>query len=132
MSIQQQVNQLLGTIEGELEQTVQEGRQEKIAQQQAEIKGLKENQRENISALKQQHREELRAQQGQISELRKQSRIQQGQLTRMKKANERLKERQEVLKAHKQKIDEITIGGQRIDPQSQLYSLLKGEIYGNK
>ena len=49
----------------------------------------------------------------------------------MMRANERIKERQDVLKEHAKKLEEISIGGQKIDPQSPLYQVLKGASDGN-
>ena len=103
-TIQQSVNQLLGSIESGIEQTVEPAK------------------RENLT---------INAQKGQISELKKQNRIQKSQITRMQRANERIKERQDVLKEHAKKLEEISIGGQKIDPQSPLYQVLKGASDGN-
>lgn len=107
-TIQQSVNQLLGQIESGVEQSVQPV------------------QTENLT---------INAQKGQIAELKKQNRIQKGQLTRMQKrmqnANERVKERQEVLQEHAKKLEQISIGGQTIDPTSPLYQILKGASDGN-
>ena len=99
-SIQQSVNQLLGQIESGIEQSVEPVK------------------RENLT---------INAQKGQIAELKKQNRIQKGQITKMQRANERIKERQDVLKEHAQKLEQFSIGGQKIDPSSPLYqTLLKG------
>lgn len=103
-TIQQSVNQLLGQIESGVEQSVQPV------------------QTENLT---------INAQKGQIAELKKQNRIQKGQLTRMQNANARIKERQEVLKEHAKKLEQISIGGQTIDPNSPLYKILKGASDGN-
>lgn len=103
-TIQQSVNQLLGSIESGIEESVQPIKKENL---------------------------QIQAQKGQIAELKKQNRIQKGQLTRMRNANERIKERQDVLKEHAKKLEEISIGGQKIDPQSPLYQVLKGASNGN-
>lgn len=103
-TIQQSVNQILGSIESGIEQTVQPVKKENLT---------------------------INAQKGQIAELKKQNRIQKGQLTRMQKANERIKERQEVLREHAKNLEQISIGGQTIDPQSPLYQILRGASDGN-